>query len=135
MADATLPEERRSRPRLDARSLVGGTIVGSVNGAYRVGGDVHAPKVVNRVEPLYPESARRNHVSGLVVVQAVIDENGHVTEVRTLQGPPELTQAAVDAVKQWTFEPGTLAGKPVPVIFNLTVNFKLDSAPPAPVPY
>ena len=104
------------------RSSVGGTI----NGALRVGGDVHAPKVVNKVNPLYPEEARRNHISGVVVVQAMIDAAGHVTDVIPLQGPPELTPSAVDAVKQWTFEPGTKAGKPVPVVFNLTVNFKLD---------
>jgi periplasmic protein TonB len=97
--------------------------------------DVHAPVVVHRVEPLYPEEARRNHVSGVVIVQTVIDENGHVTEATALQGPPELTQAAVGAVKQWTWKPGTQAGKSVRVVFNLTVNFRLDSTPPAPVPY
>jgi TonB family protein len=109
---------------------------GTVNGALRVGGHVQAPVLVHRVEPLYPEEARRNHVSGMVIVQTVIDENGHVTRAEALQGPPELAQAAVDAVKQWTWKPGTQAGKPVPVLFNLTVNFLLNTPPPGPVqPY
>jgi TonB family protein len=93
------------------RYPVGGTI----NGAFRVGGDVHPPKLVHKVNPLY------------VVVQAMIDAAGHVTDAIPLQGPPELTAAAIDAVKQWTFEPGTRAGKPVPVVFNVTVNFLLDT--------
>jgi TonB family protein len=105
------------------RYPVGGTI----NGAFRVGGDVHPPKLVHKVNPLYPDEARRNHISGVVVVQAMIDAAGHVTDAIPLQGPPELTAAAIDAVKQWTFEPGTRAGKPVPVVFNVTVNFQLDT--------
>jgi periplasmic protein TonB len=105
-------------------------------GAMRVGGDVHAPKVVHRVEPAYSDEARRNRVSGIVILEVLIDATGHVTEVLPLKPLPYgLTEAAVDAVKQWTFEPATLAGKPVPVIFDLTVNFKLDTPPAQPVPY
>jgi TonB family protein len=105
-------------------------------GAMRVGGDVHAPKVVHRVEPAYSDEARRNRVSGIVILEVLIDATGHVTEVLPLKPLPYgLTAAAVDAVKQWTFEPATLAGKPVPVIFDLTVNFKLDTPPAQPVPY
>jgi TonB family protein len=109
---------------------------GTINGAFRVGGDVHAPQVVHRVEPIYPEEARRNHISGIVIVQTTVDAAGHVTDAIPLKGEPELIAAAIDAVKQWTFEPGTKAGKPVPVVFNLTVNFLLDTTPSQPpVPY
>lgn len=105
-------------------------------GAMRVGGDVHAPRVVHRVEPMYPEEARRNRVSGIVILETLVDATGRVTDVLPLKPLPYgLTEAAVDAVKQWTFEPGTLQGKPVPVIFNLTVNFKIDQPPVQPVPY
>ena len=98
---------------------------------YRVGGDVKAPVVITRVEPMYPEEARRNHVAGIVIVEAVIDRNGDVGDVRVLKPLPfGLDQAAVDAVKQWKFRPGTLAGEPVDVLFNLTINFKLDADPP-----
>ena len=93
----------------------------------RVGGDVTAPKVVKRVEPQYPEDYRKARISGIVIVEAMISEQGAVENVRLLKSrAPELDAAAMDAVKQWTFEPATSDGKPVPVIFNLTVNFKLQ---------
>jgi TonB family protein len=102
------------------------------NGAMRVGGNVHAPMVVHRVEPVYPEEARRGRVSGVVIIETLIDETGHVADAVALKPLPSgLTEAALDAVRQWVFEPGTFDGKPVPVIFNLTVNFKIDTPPPA----
>jgi TonB family protein len=97
----------------------------------RVGGDVKAPVVIRRVEPVYTAEARQNRVSGIVIVEVVIDTTGRVRNVQILKPLPSgLDQAAVDAVKQWEFKPGTLNGSPVPVIFNLTVNFKLDDPPP-----
>jgi TonB family protein len=63
----------------------------------------------------------------------IIDRTGAVKSVAVLKPLPHgLAGAAIDAVKQWTFAPGTLNGKPVDVIFNLTVNFKLDTPPPDP---
>lgn len=98
-----------------------------------VGGDVKAPVVINRVEPLYPEEARKARITGIVIVEAIIDRNGVVKNVSVLKPLPfGLDQAALDAVRQWTFRPGTLNGAPVDVIFNLTVNFKLDTPPPPP---
>jgi TonB family protein len=94
---------------------------------YHVGGNVKAPVVIQRVEPVYPAEARANRVSGIVIVDAVIDRNGDVRDISVLKPLPfGLDQAAVDAVKQWKFKPGTLDGQPVEVIFNLTINFRLD---------
>ncbi|HSP33194.1 MAG TPA: energy transducer TonB [Thermoanaerobaculia bacterium] len=103
---------------------------------YRVGGDVHAPRVISRVEPTYPEEARRARISGIVIVEALIDKTGLVRDVQVLKPMPYgLDDAAVNAVKQWRFEPGMKDGQPVNVVFNLTVNFKLDTpAPPPPHP-
>jgi TonB family protein len=99
---------------------------------YRVGGDVKAPVVLSHVDPVYPPEARANRISGIVMVEAVIDQNGDVRDVKVLKPLPHgLDQAAVDAVKQWKFRPGTMAGKPVDVIFNLMVNFKLHDDEPA----
>jgi TonB family protein len=99
----------------------------------RVGGDVKAPVVLYRVEPIYSADARANRVSGIVILEAVIGKDGLVKNVRVLKPLPfGLDQAAVDAVQQWQFKPGTLNGEPVDVIFNLTVNFKLDTPPPQP---
>ncbi|HEX2834727.1 MAG TPA: M56 family metallopeptidase [Thermoanaerobaculia bacterium] len=94
---------------------------------YRIGGDIKAPKIITRVDPIYPGDAKEARISGVVIVEAHIDETGVVSDTRVLKPlPMGLDQAAVDAVKQWVFEPALKDGKPVPVIFNLTVNFRLD---------
>ena len=91
----------------------------------RVGGDVKAPVLIDRVEPKRTPEAIANRISGIVIVEALINEHGDVSDVHILKPLPfGLDQAAVDAVKQWHFKPGTLNGKPVAVIFNLTVNFR-----------
>ena len=97
------------------------------NGPIRVGGDVRAPVVMEKVEPSYTEEARKARVSGIVILEAIIGRDGLVKKATVLKPLPYgLDQAAVDAVKQWKFKPGTLEGKPVDVIFNLTVSFRLD---------
>jgi protein TonB len=96
------------------------------SGPMRVGGDVKAPIVTRRVEPGYPEVARKARVAGVVVVEAVIDRHGNVDQVKVLKGlPMGLSAEAEAAVRQWKFRPGTLNGQPVDVIFSLTVNFTL----------
>ena len=93
----------------------------------RVGGSVESPKPISRVQPVYPELARLAGIQGVVIVEAVIDEHGDVTQVRVLKGlPMGLSTAAVDAVRQWKFSPATYDGRPVAVYFTLTVNFKLQ---------
>lgn len=88
--------------------------------------NILAPKALNRVEPVYPEEYRRARIRGIVIVQASISDHGVVEDVRLLKSvAPDLDAAAIAAVRQWTFEPGRMDGKPVPVIFNLTVNFTL----------
>ncbi|MBW3565081.1 MAG: energy transducer TonB [Acidobacteria bacterium] len=96
--------------------------------ALRVGGDVTAPVVLERVEPVLSEVARAANVSGIVILEAVIDRNGKVVDVRVLKPLGFATDSAVEAVKKWKFRPGTLDGEPVDVIFALTVNVK----PPRP---
>ena len=97
-------------------------------GAMRVGGDVRPPSVVKRVEPIYPEEARRERVSGIVILEVLVDKAGNVRDAVVLKDLPGLSESALAAVRQWTFQPGTANGEPVDVIFNLTVNFKLASA-------
>ena len=81
---------------------------------YRVGGDVKAPVAIARVEPLYPDEARQARISGIVILETTIDRNGVIRDVRVLKPLPfGLSQAAVDAVKQWSFKPGTKNGEPV----------------------
>ena len=85
------------------------------------------PEIVHQVQPRYTEIARRSGVQGTVIVEAIIDEQGRVTNVRVLRGlPMGLDQAAVDAIQQWRFKPATLASKPVKVYYTLTVNFTIQ---------
>jgi periplasmic protein TonB len=93
----------------------------------QVGGAVLKPEVIARTEPRYTELARKARVEGVVVLRAIIDERGYVTNVELLRGQPMgLDQAAMDAVRTWRFKPATLHGQPVKVYFNLTVNFTLQ---------
>ena len=85
--------------------------------------------VINRVEPQYPEVARKARISGIVIVECIIDKSGNVDQVKVVKGlPMGLSEEAVSAVRKWRFKPGTLGGHPVDVIFNLTVNFQLANA-------
>ena len=94
-------------------------------------GTIQPPVVVERVEPMYPAEARAARISGIVIVEAKIDEFGSVVDVNVLKPLPfGLDQAAVDAVRQWKFRPAMKDGKATPVTFNLTVNFKLAGVPP-----
>jgi len=90
-----------------------------------VGGDVTAPRVIDRVRPRYPMAARATRTEGEVVIEAIIDERGAVRDVRVLSGPALLRDAAIDAVRAWRFEPGRLNGEPVAVYFTLRVRFRL----------
>ncbi len=98
---------------------------------YRVGGDVTRPEILSSTRPVYTEIARRSRVTGTVIVEAVIDEQGNVTDTRVLKGlPMGLSEAAVEAIQSWVFKPATLKGRPVPVYYVLTVNFQIDGESP-----
>ncbi len=81
--------------------------------------------LVERVEPEYPEEARLQRIQGPVVLSALVGANGSVRDVSVISGDPHLTQAAVDAVRQWRFKPHLVRGKPVDFETQITVNFAL----------
>jgi protein TonB len=85
------------------------------------------PVIVHSVQPRYTELARRAGIQGTVIVEAVIDQKGQVTNVRVLRGlPMGLDRAAVEAIQQWRFKPALLDDRPVKVFFTLTVNFSIQ---------
>jgi protein TonB len=91
-----------------------------------VGGAVSRPVLLSGQPPRYTKVALGARVQGTVVLAAVIDERGRVSNVRVLRGlKMGLDQAAVDTVQGWTFEPAKLAGRPVKVFYTLTVKFQL----------
>jgi protein TonB len=93
----------------------------------RVGTGVKAPRQTYSVQPEYPILARHAHVSGTVVVNAVIDEHGNVVGARAVSGHPVLIPAALNAVLQWKYEPTLLNGTPVAVEMEVTVHFQLGN--------
>ena len=88
-------------------------------------GDFEAPKLIRKVEPIYPDSAKKAKVEGVVKLEATIDEEGKVTKVNVTQSVPELDKAAVEAVEQWIYEPYVVDGKPKSVQFTVTIRFHL----------
>jgi len=91
----------------------------------RVFSELQESKLIYRVNPVYPALAIKMHVSGKVVLAAVINEEGSVTDLRVLSGHPLLKQSAVEAVSQWKYLPTILNGEPVSVSALVTVVFRI----------
>ena len=82
---------------------------------------------IHKVEPPYPPLARAARVQGDVVLNAIIDTNGQITNLQLVSGHPMLVPAALEAVKQWRYKPYLLNGQPVEVETTITVIFALSS--------
>ena len=91
----------------------------------RKAGGVLNTSATERVQPDYPPLAKAAQVSGAVIVEVLIDEEGNVSSARAVSGHPLLRDAAVGAARNWKFTPTTLSGEPVRVIGTLTFNFTL----------
>lgn len=81
--------------------------------------------IVKKVNPTYPEAARKAHIQGEVVLRATIGKTGTVENLQAVSGPPELAPAAIEAVKQWKYRPYMKDGHAVEVETDITVNFTL----------
>jgi protein TonB len=75
---------------------------------------------------MYPDLARSARVDGTVILEAVVDTNGSVTQLRVVRSVPLLDQAALDAVRQWRYAPSVYGGRPVSVLLTITVRFTLQ---------
>jgi periplasmic protein TonB len=115
--------------------VIGG-VIGGVGGAppppkpaqqrIRQGGQVQAAKLLNKVQPMYPPLARQTRISGTVRLHAIIAKNGTVEQLEVISGHPLLVQAALDAVRQWKYQPTTLNGENVEVDTTIDVIFSLN---------
>ncbi len=92
----------------------------------RISGGVLAAKLITQIVPKYPTLARQTRVSGTVRLLGVIARDGSVRDLRVLDGPPLLRQAALDAVRQWMYAPTLLGGQPVEVEAPIEVHFQLN---------
>ncbi len=95
--------------------------------AVPVSGDIMPPVKIYYPQPQYTEEARRARIQGVVILEATINRQGEVVDVRVLKGLPlGLTESAVETAKQWRFKPATRNGQPIAVFFNLLVSFSLQ---------
>jgi periplasmic protein TonB len=119
---------------------VGGVLGGVLNGVpppatpvaegpkvpVHVGGNVRPPRLLFGPEPEYPVLAREARLSGVVVIEAVIDEHGKVTGMRAISGQPMLISAALSAVSKRRYEPTVLDGEPTPIDLRVEVSFRFS---------
>jgi protein TonB len=92
----------------------------------RIGGNVQASKLIKQPKPIYPPLAKAARVQGTVKFQATIGKDGTIQNLQLLSGPPLLVPSAMEAVKQWTYQPTLLNGEAVDVITTIDVNFTLN---------
>jgi TonB family protein len=114
----------KEQPCLDEDPVMAG---GSAE-LLRPGALVKAPKAVRRVEPQYPARLRQQKLHSVVLTEALISRTGCLRDIRVISQSewPELNTSAVVAISKWKFEPGTLDGQPVDVLFNLIISFNLN---------
>jgi len=97
-----------------------------ISGPANKGGQIDMPKLVQMVHPVYPPDAKAAGVEGSVVVQVVITKDGSPVSIKAIASPAEnLSQAAMDAVKGWKWDPAKLNGEPVEIVTDITINFAL----------
>jgi TonB family protein len=96
----------------------------------RIGGGVTSPKLVYKVDPQFSEQARKEKFSGIVLINLIVDTNGLPQNVHVLRGVGMgLDEKALEAVKQYIFQPAMENGKPVPVELNVEVNYQIIPQP------
>lgn len=109
----------------DATGGPGATGSGTKDTPLQVRGNVLAPVIITRVDPHYPELLLHIRMKGSAIVECVVDATGRVQSVVPISSTHKLFEAsAVEAVRKWTFRPGSVEGRPVPTIFRLTVTFE-----------
>jgi len=95
-------------------------------GPYVAGGGVSAPRAIYSPEPDYSEEARKAKYQGMVILQVVVDADGRSRDIRVARSAGMgLDEKAIEAVRHWRFEPGTKDKRPVAVVVNVEVNFRL----------
>ncbi len=91
-----------------------------------IGGDVRPPSLLERIDPQYPEAARKAHIEGVVILQAIIGIDGRVEEIALVKSAsPMLDDSAIRAVRGWRYRPATLSGRAVRVYLTVTADFRL----------
>ena len=104
------------------------------NGVSQIPGGIMAGNLLEKTPPVYPAVAKAAHVTGSVVLHAIIARDGTIKSLEVVSGPPLLRSSAIDAVKQWRYKPYLLNGVPVEVDTTITVNYNFAEPTPPPPP-
>jgi TonB family protein len=114
-----------------AGAVTGGTTASVVrsgaepNAPVRPGGAVPSPRKTHDVPAVYPEAMRQSGVAGVVIMELIVAADGSVSGAKVLRGlTPQIDLAALEAAKQWRYEPTHLNGAPVPVVLTATINVR-----------
>ena len=119
LAGLGLWQWQRSWSELEAHALV-------AESGLRVSPETMEKRIVTKVEPVYPEAARKAGMQGLVVLDVVVAPDGSVKRLRPVSGPELLAQSAKEAVQSWKFEPYLSNGEAVEVETTLAIEFRLN---------
>jgi protein TonB len=92
----------------------------------KVGGNVQSARLVRQPRPVYPPLAKQARISGVVKLGAIISKDGTIQHLEVISGHPLLVPSALEAVKQWVYQPTLLNGEPVEVQTQIDVNFTLS---------
>ncbi len=92
----------------------------------QVRGDIMAGNLIHKVTPTYPVEAKQRHIQGKVKLDAIINKQGEVENLKAVSGPKELQPSALDAVRQWKYKPFLLNGDPIEVETTINVNYTLS---------
>jgi TonB family protein len=116
LADGTATPPEKTIP-------ISGPSIPNVPNAVRAGGNIPLPVRTVFVEPVYPDDARQAGIDGMVILEALIGEDGKVMDARIMRSIPALDAAALAAVRQWAFAPTVINGVPQKVVMSVTVSF------------
>jgi protein TonB len=94
----------------------------------RIGGQIKAPALISRVNPIYPALAQAAQLEGIVILEATMGETGRVESVKVLRSPGLLDAAAIEAVKQWRYSPLRLNDRPTSFVLTVTLQFHLGNS-------
>lgn len=130
------PKEETIKPEGEVKGVVGGVVGGVIKPEtpdkekkkepLPIKEGIKPPKLIKKVEPVYPENCVKEGIEGVVILEATTDEEGNVAKVEILRPVhPDLDKAAIEAVKQWKYAPFIFEGEPRAVVFTVTVSFKL----------
>ena len=116
LADGTASPPEKTIP-------ISGPSFPAIPNVVRAGGSIPLPVRTVNVEPVYPDAARQAGIDGVVILEALIGEDGKVMDARIMRSIPALDEAALAAVRQWAFTPTVVNGVPQKVVMSVTVSF------------